>query len=78
MKTEDAFAIVLKKERKKAKLTQEKLAERAGMHPVAISLFENGKRNPSLQSIFKVAIGLKIQPHTLIKGVADLNPDVIE
>ena len=41
-----------------ARLSEEALADRAGLHRTYISLLERGQRNPSLEVISAVAKGL--------------------
>lgn len=72
MKTEDAFAIVVKKYRKNEKLSQEQLAHICDFDRTYISLLERGKRSPSLSNIFKIAKGLNIKPSVLVIEVEEL------
>ena len=46
--------------RKSQGLSQEKLAQRAGLHYTYIGAVERGERNLSLQSMEKIAKGLKV------------------
>lgn len=46
--------------RKKAKLTQEELAEKSGLQQSHISRIENGKHSPSPYTLEKIATGLGI------------------
>jgi transcriptional regulator with XRE-family HTH domain len=62
----DAFALVLKKHRKAKALSQELLAERAGLHPTYIGLVERRLRNPSLNTAKALAKGLDIPLGKLI------------
>ena len=57
-----AFASVLKKHRKAKGMSQERLAEKADIHPTHVGLIERALRNPSLnvaQAIAK-ALGLSL------------------
>jgi DNA-binding XRE family transcriptional regulator len=55
----------VKELRKQAKITQEELSERTGVHPTYISDIERGARNPSFAALVKLVNGLGI-------GVEDL------
>jgi transcriptional regulator with XRE-family HTH domain len=48
------------------KLTQEELADLAGMHFTYIGQIERGKRNPSLINLEKIAKALKVNAGTLL------------
>ena len=45
--------------RKKQALTQEKLAELSKIDPKSIIQIENGKRNPTLKTLRRIALALK-------------------
>ena len=60
------FGKQVRKLRKRQDLTQEKLAELARMDPKSIIEIEGGKRNPTLKTIRKLAIGLKVKPDNLL------------
>jgi transcriptional regulator with XRE-family HTH domain len=55
--------------RKRAKLTQERLAEKAGLSVVFLSLLENGWRTASLDSMLKIARALGVTLEDLVRGV---------
>ena len=55
----------MKKYRKEAKLTQEKLAEICGTDHRYIGQIETGTRCPSLEYVEKIATALKIEPYLL-------------
>jgi transcriptional regulator with XRE-family HTH domain len=63
---EHAFGRVLLQERLDAKLSQEELAHRAGLHVNAISLLERGKRSPSLDTAFRIATALEKSPSEFV------------
>lgn len=52
------FGKLVRRRREAAFLTQEALADRAGLHPTYISMLERGLRMPSLQVVKKLAKGL--------------------
>lgn len=55
--------------RKKRGMSQEELASRAGLHAVAITYIETGKRLPKLNTVYKLAHGLGIKVEELFKGL---------
>ena len=50
-------------------LSQEELANRAGLHAVAITYIETGKRLPKLNTVYKLALGLGVKVEELFKGL---------
>ena len=56
-----AFGARLRKFRENKKLTQESLASKTGLHATYISGLENGKRNPSLNTLDNLASTLNIK-----------------
>ena len=65
MKIQTVFAKNLRKYRKEAKLTQEKLAEICGTDHRYIGQIETGTRCPSLEYVEKIATALKVEPYLL-------------
>ena len=59
------FTYNLKKHRKGAKLTQEKLAELCDTDFRYIGQIETGRRSPSLEFIGRIASALNVSPHQL-------------
>jgi transcriptional regulator with XRE-family HTH domain len=58
-----------RKLRKLRQLSQEQLAELAGMDSTYISGIERGVRNPSLVAIVQLAAGLSVEPAELFGGL---------
>ena len=65
----DTFARNLRRARERAELSQEALADRAGMHRNAVALLETGKREPRLSTIVKLAKALGVPTSNLLKGL---------
>jgi transcriptional regulator with XRE-family HTH domain len=63
------FGSNLRGERKRAGLSQEDLAFKAGLHRTEVSLIERGEREPRLETILKLSRGLEVLPATLIEGI---------
>ncbi len=61
------FGQHVRKLRKQQGLTQEELAEKALIDPKSIIEIENGKRNPSLKTMHKIAKVLKTSTSELLK-----------
>jgi len=64
-----AFARALRTIRDEKELSQEQLAYGAKLHPTYVSFMEGKKRQPSIDTIFKLAKGLDIKPSELIQRV---------
>lgn len=56
----------IKKARKKAKLTQEQLAEKTGVHVSYISRIERGVVNPSTEVIENIVKALKVKSSDIL------------
>jgi transcriptional regulator with XRE-family HTH domain len=61
------FGNIVKRRRMAARLTQEDLAHRAGLHRTYISLLERGLRVPSIDVLRKLAVGLDTTMTSLIR-----------
>ena len=59
--------------RKKLKLSQEALAEKANLHRTYISDIERGQRNVSLENIYNIAVALEIEPYMLLQKTDERN-----
>ncbi|MBQ7145173.1 MAG: helix-turn-helix transcriptional regulator [Lachnospiraceae bacterium] len=62
--------------RKKAGLSQEKLAELADVHPTYIGQLERGEKNATLESIHKISSALSIPLEKLFEKI-DLLSDTV-
>lgn len=63
------FGFVVKTLREKLSLTQEDLAEKAGIHRTYLSDIERGSRNVALVNIQKLAESLSVSLNELFKRV---------
>ena len=61
------FARNLRRLRSASGLSQEELAERAGLHRTYISSVENGNRNVSIENIYAIARALGSDPRELFE-----------
>ena len=59
----------IRTERKAAKFSQEKLAEKADLSTVFISRIERGKESPSLDNLVKIARALGVRVRKLVAGL---------
>ena len=57
----------IKKLRRKAGLSQHELALKSRVDLTSISEIESGLRNPSLKTLHKIALALKVPMHELLK-----------
>lgn len=64
--TKRSFAEVLRQVRQEKGLSQEELADRAGLHRTYISQIERGLKSPSLRSIEQITEALEIPMASLI------------
>jgi len=55
--------------RKKRGISQEALADLAGVHRTYLGGIERGERNVSLDNIVRIARALKIMPKELLNGI---------
>ena len=63
------FGKSIRRLRLKRRLSQERLAELAGMHVTYLGRIERGGQNISLANIEKLARGLRVKPGDLFKGI---------
>jgi len=55
--------------RKRLDLTQERLAEKAGVSVVFVSLLENGWRTASIDTLLNLARALNVRIEDLVRGM---------
>lgn len=76
MSLREPFSANLRRARSKAGITQEELGALTELHRTEISLLENGKRMPRLDTLVKLVCALECRPDDLIEGLVWLpNPD---
>ncbi|MGA9875452.1 MAG: helix-turn-helix transcriptional regulator [Solirubrobacteraceae bacterium] len=63
------FGVNLRWARTRAGISQERLALDAKVDRAAISVYENGRREPNLRTVLKLALELEIRPSLLLGGV---------
>lgn len=68
------FGEVVQEKRKELGLSQERLALTAGLDRTFVWKIEHGKRNPSLESLFKVSQALGVAPDDLVRQVRERMP----
>jgi transcriptional regulator with XRE-family HTH domain len=65
-----AFGVVLRECRTKSGISQEQLALKADLDRTYISLLERGLRQPSLDTLFRLAKILEVTPMTMVARTA--------
>ncbi|MCC2362760.1 helix-turn-helix domain-containing protein [Bacillus cereus] len=71
MSIEQTFGNVLQEYRLNSKMSQEELAFNSGLDRTYISLLERGKRKPTINTVFALALALKVNPSQLIKKLEE-------
>jgi transcriptional regulator with XRE-family HTH domain len=66
----DRFAENLVLLRRRAGLSQEQVAERAGLHKTQVGMLEHARRLPQLDTIVKLGGALETEPCELLAGLA--------
>lgn len=64
------FGVNLRWARDRAGISQETLALEANVDRAAISVYENGGREPNLRTVLKLARRLEVRPALLLQGIA--------
>lgn len=70
-----AFGKRIKSIRVSKRISQEKTAELCGLHPTYIGQIERGEKSPTLESIYKLAIGLGVSPQAFFENIDNSGDD---
>lgn len=70
---ENLFGQILRELRIEKGISQEDLGFKSGYHRTYISLLERGQKNPSLQTIFRLAKALEISPSEIIRRIENIH-----
>jgi transcriptional regulator with XRE-family HTH domain len=57
--------------RKEKNMSQEKLAELSELHPTYIGQLERGEKNPSIETLYKISIGLEVPISILLEKIEE-------
>lgn len=71
----EAFAANMRRLRGEQGMTQERLAERAGLHLTTIARIETLRRDPKVSVVAKIAKGLDVPASALFGGVEARDAD---
>ncbi len=74
MSLPEAFSHNLAAQRRRRKLSQEALAERAGFSVSYVSMLERGLRSPPLETLEDLADALRVSPLTLLQAPVPVRP----
>ena len=69
MEIGERFGRNLRRERVRAELTQEEVADRAGIHRTEVSLLETGGRIPRLKTLLKLVGAIGTSTDRLLEGI---------
>lgn len=69
MNVSDRFGENVLRIRQARKLSQESLAEQAAVHRTQITLIENGRRQPGVETVARLAGALEVSVETLYEGI---------
>lgn len=68
----ETFGHVVRARREKIGVSQERLAQLCGLDRTYVSGIERGRRNPTLQAVFRLAVGLRQSPADLLGSTVRL------
>jgi transcriptional regulator with XRE-family HTH domain len=69
VKLQQAFGKVVRRRRQKAELSQEALADKAGLHRNYVGLLERGLRMPSIEVVRRLALALETTMSLLVRDL---------
>ena len=61
------FAANVRRRRLELGLSQEELAEKAGVHRTYVGMLERSEKNVTIYNIERIAVALKVEPATLLQ-----------
>lgn len=64
----NVFAENVRQKRQELGLSQEELAERAGVHRTYVGMLERGEKNVTIYNIERIALALGIEPASLLSA----------
>lgn len=67
------FAANVRKKRLELRLSQEELAERAGVHRTYVGMLERAEKNVTIYNIERVALALGVEPFSLLISNVEQN-----
>jgi transcriptional regulator with XRE-family HTH domain len=62
----ERFGMRLQKARKEKRISQEELAAQLSMHRTYIGMIEQGERNPTIKTLYKIAKALQVSASDLL------------
>jgi transcriptional regulator with XRE-family HTH domain len=62
------FAANVRRRRLELGLSQEELAEAAGVHRTYVGMLERGEKNVTIYNIERIALALHVEPASLLKS----------
>lgn len=69
MEPQERFGRNLREHRLRLGMSQEELAQAAGLHPTEVSRLERAVQDPRLSTIARLARALQVEPGGLLRGV---------
>lgn len=64
-----AVGMVIRRVRRKRGLSQEVVSGLAGIARTHLTMIENGSKQPNLETVWKIALALNMQPSELVRQI---------